>query len=576
MFAFSRSLRVVLCVVVPVVAAIWPGTSAAQVGSRVLGARDTGPLDLIRNRIDQAASTTSATAMEGAVDPQQYVVGPGDVFGISIAALEPISVAIPVTADGHLTLPGAGIVHVAGSTLEEAIRSATAALQRRYSNVDVTLTLSSPRQFYVHVVGAVTAPGRHRVLPVSRVSDAVALAYSDTTRGPVTNPDFRPSLRNIRVIRRDGSEIRADLVTYSSTGATDLNPFLQDGDVISVPAYDQDNQSIVVSGSVPYPGIYDLRQGDTLRDVVALASGRKADELKGSARVTRLVEGATVEQRVVIESAMGADLSLEARDHIFVLPERQLEGFASVEGRVRFPGIYAIREGSTTVDDLLDMAGGLSEDALLRSAYLERGIAGKQLQPGARTTTADWLAARKNTLSDTAEVLRNVRLSDFDFLARAYLAQETRLQSRVSLDLDSGSDQTLLTDGDRVVIPRDDRTVLVFGQVNRPGYVRYTEGQTVAHYVGDADGLGAVADRVYLIEAGTKRYHEGLDLIVRPGDMVFASRQPEIADTSELQRLVLEQRRANAEGRNRTVSLVIQAVSSVVTVVALIVTLQNK
>ncbi len=585
MLAFSRSLRVALCLLALILAASRHGDAIAQVGN---SSRDSSsPLELLQQRIQRNAGSSTVVPLEGPVDPNEYIVGPGDVFSIIISSIESVAAAIPVTADGHLMLPDAGAVNVAGSTLAGAIETAMTKLQQRYRNVEVSISLASPRQFYVHVVGAVTAPGRYVVMPVSRVSDALTFAYMDTTRVPVGNPDFQPALRNVTVYRRDGSKVPADLMAYLAAGTTDLNPYLRDGDIVSVPAYNPEEESVSISGHVPFSGTYDYRNGESVRDLVTVATGVDKTLLAGEVRVSRWISGESVDEIVSLDAGGGSDYYLRARDHVFVLPEELTEGFAHVEGRVRFPGSYPIVEGKTSVAALIRMAGGYREDALLRGAYLVRDLpttspeteitrhVSSLRSPGSALAPVPaeplWMPYLLTAPSEAA--LRNVRLSDLDFLNRTYLAQEMQLQNRVSIDLESETDGTFLMNGDRLHIPRDDGTVFVFGQVNMPGFVPYVAGHVTSDYIRTAGGLGGAAEKVFLMEAGTRRFREGDGVSVRSGDMVFVSRTADTADSAELQRILLEDRRFRAETRSRTIGIVLQTISAVGTVVALIVSL---
>ena len=589
MYDLTRSWRAALYLTASLMLGVCVGDASAQITSP--RGRDAGgsiPLDLLRQQVG-TVSAGSTVPQEGPVDPDAYIVGPGDMFSISISTLETFAAVLPVSADGNITLPDAGIVKVAGLSLTEAIDLSMSRLRERFSNVEVAVALSAPRQFYVHVVGAVSAPGRYLVVPVSRVSDALRLAYADTSRAPVGNPDFQPSLRNITVQRREGGQVGADLATYFTTGDTEKNPYLQDGDVISVPAYDAVRQSVSVSGQVPFPGTYDLRPGESLRDLIAVASGVPADELRVSARVSRRVADISADEVVSLADGGGGDFELRARDHVFVLPEESDDGFAHVDGRVRFPGSYPIEHGTTTVGDLVQMAGGLRDDALARGAYLVRPSQAesariKQLtenrflgQSGMSQSNAlvEYPDLSETLARPSSEALRTMRLSDLDFLNRSYLAQELMLRSRIPLDLESAADVTTLMDGDRLYVPMDDGTVFVFGQVVRPGFVGFRAGGQSGDYVRDAGGLAPEANTVYLMEAGTLRFREGTSHPVRSGDMVFVSRKTDTADSAELQRLVIEEKRFRAETRSRTLSAVLGAISSVATITALIVTLRN-
>ncbi|MEM6337058.1 MAG: polysaccharide biosynthesis/export family protein, partial [Bacteroidota bacterium] len=133
------------------------------------------------NRLSQAASEAisqqqqlpiSALApLEGAVDADQYKIGPNDVFSVSIGGAQPIQAQVPVGSDGTLVLPTVGALNVAGLPLSEARAIALDTLSSSFRNVPVDVALLQPRSFYVHVSGAVPEPGRYLALPASRVED---------------------------------------------------------------------------------------------------------------------------------------------------------------------------------------------------------------------------------------------------------------------------------------------------------------------------------------------------------------------------------------------------------------------
>ena len=65
------------------------GSAFAQVSgdgaSPMLDQGGTNPLLLLRQRLSQGSLTAAGIPLEGAVDPDQYVVGPGDSFTVSVA-----------------------------------------------------------------------------------------------------------------------------------------------------------------------------------------------------------------------------------------------------------------------------------------------------------------------------------------------------------------------------------------------------------------------------------------------------------------------------------------------------------
>lgn len=529
------------------------------------------PLQFLQQRLAQSNVASSLLPMEGAVDPATYVVGPGDYFAVSIEGLQAALPPIPVTADGHLVLPDAGSVPVAGLPLAAARERALAALRARYAHVAVDVTLAQARQFYVHVSGAVPVPGRYLALPVARVSTVLEMAFADTTRAPVSNLDYRPSLRNIRLIRRDGTEVSLDLIRYFVTGETTHNPYLSDGDVVYVPTYDPDYASVFVDGAVPFPGAYDHRPGETAADLLRLAGYDAAAGLP--VRLTRRRPDGTVETRL-----LDGDRAVPLRplDHLSVTPDRLPGGTASVEGFVFNPGTYPIEQGRTTLRELVALAGGLRPEASARLAYLERLSlpapapvlqARNRFEPGPGRPTL--------LRPDTVAVMQRLRMTDLDFMSRVYFAQEMRLQNRVSVDLAAAlaedAPPLYLRDGDRLVVPRDEQTVYVFGQVIRPGFVAYVPGQPAQYYIDAAQGAGPLAKDAYVVDAATGAYRPAEGTPVHSGDMIFLDRVVDVADSPELQRLVIEESRARADARIRTMQTLLQTIGTLAGVVSVIV-----
>lgn len=541
------------------------------------------PIQLLRQRLTQSSMGSVLLPQEGAVDPEEYVVGPGDYFSVFVGGLTSSTTPIPVTADGHLVLPDVGSIRVAGETLSDARSQVLAALKEHFANVQVDVTLAQPRQFYVHVSGAVPVPGRYLAMPVARAASVLEMVFADTTRAPVSNLEYRPSLRNVTLIRRDGSERTLDLLQYFTTGDTDENPYLRDGDVLHVPAYDPRYASVYVDGEVPYAGAYDHRPGETVLDLLALSGADLG--VPGTIRLTRQSADGGVETKVLDVAAMRAGTLaapvLNARDHLSVTLDSLPGGTATVEGFVLHPGTYPITQGRTTLQALVEQAGGLRVEGAARTAYLER-LALPEPAPRARTQNRFEPAAGRPTLMrpDTLEIMQRLRMSDLDFMSRVYFASELRLQNRVSVDLEqvlsADSAPVYLRDGDRLVVPRDEQTVYVFGQVARPGFVAYVPGEDAGYYLGEAGGAGRHAGEAFLVDAATGEYRPAETSTIHSGDMIFLDRTEDVADSPELQRLFLEEQRARDDKRIRTTQIVLQAVGALASSLALIISISRR
>ncbi len=531
------------------------------------------PLLQMRQSAMETSLRGGSVALEGALDPATYIVGPGDQFSVSIGGALPITEIAPVSAEGNLVLPEGGSIQAAGRSLDVVRDDALASLRQQFENVALEVTLIQPRQFYIHLSGAVPEPGRYLMVPVSRVSEALELAYefsyaaqtsgnpvktpttlpSSTAERPALNADFRPALRNVHVKRQDGSEIVLDLIRYFTTGDTDHNPYLLDGDIVTVPTYHVQRDAVRVSGEIAYPGTFDYRSGDTVRDLLTLAAGPNGLDALTEMRLTRThadgrSEVIPLNARDLL-SAQSAPFALQKGDHLNVLPQERAQ--AAIQGRVEYPGTYRIENGTTTLRELVDIAGGLKSDANLRAAFLER---------------------RKSL-----DFRESGRASDLDFFSRTYAQSfATQRESRVIIDIEAalqpGGKDIVLYDEDRVVFPRDEGTVFVMGNVPQPGYVEHIDGQTARYYIDQAGGEGPESLTIYVFEEGTGQIHIGAQSRVRSGDTVFVDRK-DLAESPQIAQLLLNDRQARRQSRIQTTQVIIAGVSAITGILTVFVAL---
>jgi protein involved in polysaccharide export with SLBB domain len=528
-----------------------------------------GPANRLGQFAEQLQQASSGLggglALEGPVDEQTYRLGPGDQLVLAIGGAVPVQLVVPVTADGFLILPEAGAIPSADRTLAEVRQEALDALRIYYRNVPVMLSLLGPRSFFVHLSGAIPEPGRYLVFPLGRLDDAIQQAYaaratatpdpsennalknlsSAASERPPLQNTYRPSLRNIEITHRDGSISKVDLLRYYVEGDMAHNPYLRDGDMIRLPAYERETETVRISGDIASDTRIEFRAGDTALDLLRLAAGDLEETDLGEVRLTRRLPDGTAETRLLDVPGMIAGtvspVVLQPRDHLNVVP-REVEQ-AAIYGFVQYPGTYPIRSGQTTVRELLAAAGGLKPEANVRAAHIER----RQSQ----TFKTDGQA------------------SDLDFFGRAYLQQSLR-QNRLSISLEEAlapnGPEVVLYTGDVVVFPRDEQTVYVTGNVVQPGYLPYVEGRDADHYLERAGGLAPLSKGVYVFVAGTGEVRSSTDTVIRPGDTIFVNREP-ISENPEIQSLILTDQVSRRQSRIARTQTVITGVTALVSVI---------
>jgi protein involved in polysaccharide export with SLBB domain len=558
--------------IVPFVAAVLAASAAAQtpgLGSTPQNGGLVSPAVVVTPR---SSDFSGRLALEGAVDATSYLVGPGDVFTVFIGGSVPRQFTSTVSADGRLVIPEAGNFVVAGRTLARVRSEVQGELQSRYRNVTADLALSSPRQFYVHVSGAVPEPGRHLVPAVARVEDAIVEASGTQIftlaryREATDRADLRwPALRNVRVEHRTGGSQAIDLMRYYATGDLGANPYLLDGDALYVSAFDPLVEGVIVDGAVDRPGTYDVRPDDSALDLIVVTSGSDPSARISRVRRVRPLAGGPSET-VEVSYAEAARLDVRARDQIYAVPAASEADRAEVVGAVRFPGVYPIAEGETTIDDLVEMAGGLREDALVRGAYLERPPREGVVRPVSESQAGTDETALAPDVSVEADLLGGL-------FGRQFFTRQTQRTPRVSINPEqalTGEQPVALRGGDLLTVPVNSGLVRVYGRVIRGGYVPYVAGATAQDYVEQVGGAGSTASGIYVVDAASGQLIEGADRPVQPGDAVFVNSLPS-PDTPEFAQLALQERqdaRSDAQDRRAARYQLIQTVLSVTGTVA--------
>ena len=545
---FTPMRKLTICWVAAFSLALAIPASAQFAPNRVSSVSTTpdDPQEELRRAILTQFGQSGLLALEGAVDPNEYLIGPGDVFRLMIGGLSPLELPLTVSASGVLPLPEAGALDVGGKTLAEVVSSAMELLESRYVNAPISLSLAQARSFYVHVTGSVIKTGRFLMLPASRVSDVVLQALSSgvmTTRQinedvevdfvapeqlfrPETNEAYKPALRNIQVQHRDGTEELIDLPRYQTTGSTAYNPLLQDGDRINVPAYHEIRESIRISGDVAWPGLYDWRPDDTISSLLDLATGGRP--LDGTTQF-RLIRWRNGDYHTVLDQSIQelgqnsmSEHPLIAGDHLTIYEQKTAT--AKIEGWVKYPGEYRIEGGVTTLTQLVELAGGLRDGASTNAATLERMSHSNLIDPPQDLEEPQLLA--------TSDSDPTGRLFSESFRRPFSGEIGSHVAANIAGALAGSSEDIVLYHGDRLIFPRDEGTVLVTGTVPQPGYVTFVPGMTAQHYIDRAGGLGPEVDQIYIYNGSSSSVRQGSNEPVGPGDTVFVSRLEQLSVTA--------------------------------------------
>lgn len=484
-FATPRTLAFVIVAGVAVTFRVVP--ASAQQSSVVR--RDSA----IANPVASERTDVRAPLLDIPINRSEYRLGAGDVVSLSVVGGINMMHSVIVTPEGTLVVPSMGIVQVLGLDLDQAQQRVRELVFRFYRDVEVILTLSQLRTFKVYVLGAVANPGVRFASSATRVSEVIAVSADPI--GEEVSPNLKvPVRRNILLRRHGGDTLRVDLARFLLGGDLTSNPTLREGDELVLPVLDR---TVDVIGSVSFPGRYEFRDGETLAEFLRMVNGSGGFPARASdtVRVARYVN--TAQRRELTFSraealvGRGAQFPLMPFDAIYVseIGNYMVQRSASVVGQVVRPGTYPIHPETTTVRDLVRMAGGFTGAASLVEARLER------FQRIARDPLA---GIPSEKLSEGEQQIAEIR------------AQGAR--SHVVLDLSklfSGEGQAsdvVLRSGDVLHVPERRDEVVVSGAVARPGILRYQPGEGIDQYVARAGGYVGRADKdvIVLKAVGTR------------------------------------------------------------------------
>lgn len=295
--------------------------------------------------------------------PRNYRIGPNDELHIDVFGMAEATYDLTVSKEGNIRIPNAGVAQVSGLTIEAAENVIKKKLSSIYNSISsgrtsVNVSLQKIRSIKVFIMGEVATPGSYTISSVSSVFNALSACGGPSKNG---------TMRNIKVIRA-GKEIdTVDLYEFFVNGTMPSNTSLQDQDVIQVSTYEN---RVTINGEVKREGIYELKKGENLNDLLKYCGGFTDEAYTDRISVTRSMNG---EKSVADVSKELFGMFAPASGDVFQI-SKMLDKYSNrvqILGSVFRPGVYALDE-KMTLRDLVTKANGLTEDAFMESATVVR------------------------------------------------------------------------------------------------------------------------------------------------------------------------------------------------------------
>ena len=276
-----------------------------------------------------------------------------DVMSMSGSNLVPPASQVTVGSNGSIFIPGIGLVRAENRTLGEVESDVNRIARSKFNNMNIKLTVSSDTTFSIFVYGEVGHPGKVYVSGNSSILDALGAAGGVKKSG---------SLRNISYNGKAGAIDLYNAILFGNDG----NLILKANDRIFVPKI---GTTSAVRNGVPKPGIYELKPGETMGDLIRYAGGFLVTTTPNE--VVRVgfdpASGQKMGKTLLWKEAKNTKLAngdiLEFRELY-----NGVENLVTLQGNIKHPSTYVWKEGMRLSDILK------SEDELLEETFINQAV----------------------------------------------------------------------------------------------------------------------------------------------------------------------------------------------------------
>lgn len=375
--------------------------------------------------------------------PDDYQLGAGDLVFIDVSGASQISFNGEISPEGVVYLEEYGPLHLGGLTIAQANAQAQKVLGKYFAGSRVTVTVGQTRTITVNVMGEVNTPGTYTLPAFASVFHALYMAGGANDIG---------TLRNIKVYRNNRLLSTVDIYDYILNGKLSGNIRLASNDVIVVGPYEA---LVQVAGKVKRPMYYEMRPTESVATLLKYSGGFTGDAYQDQVRLIRKNSG--MKEVFTIDEFQMGTFKVADGDSLFV--DSVLDRYANmveIKGAVFRPGMYQVGGNVSTVRQLVEQAGGLSEDAFTARAVMHRRKADRTLE----------------VIPVPIKEIMNHEQPDITLKNEDVLYIPSLKESQ------------------------EERTLSIFGEVYYPGIYDYAENTTIEDLVLQAGGLKDAASTV--------------------------------------------------------------------------------
>ena len=452
----------------------------------------------IKNNSINLQNHNNATILDGNINKDSYMVGPGDEFFINFSVNDiTFSNYIVVSQLNDIIIPNLKMINLNGLTLSQAYIKIQNKFKDKYNNLDIDITLTDVRKFYINIYGTNSGPSKILTNPLERVSDV----YEKIINQININEDKNLTYRNV-VLNRELSTSYIDLLEYKRLGSG-YNPRLIEGDEIYFSNF---QKYIDIFGGINNPGRYEFKKDELLIDFINICGGFTENIDVRNINISRFYDNQEFPQEIKINDSLDSFL-IKQYDHIIIPQVNITKNFVHIDGEVNIPGYYLLEKNMKVVD-LINNAGGYTKRANRDNLLINNEIL---------KDVYDFELQRINLIHP-----HNRSLSEISYLQSRALIQKGSISSNNKI-MTSKLLNYDLNVNDKVHVPLLINFIEILGAVKNPGRYPYIDGYNISDYLNEAGGkTNNYRGKTYIMNSFnqklkvSKRYNS-----IKNGDIIF-------------------------------------------------------
>lgn len=231
----------------------------------------------------------------------RYRIGPGDVLDVRIYNRPQLSrEAVRVEGNGMIRMPLIETEIRAACLTEGELAKEIATLYAKfYRNLQVDVFIKEYHSQQVAIIGAVNEQGRFQLQRRIRLLELLTYAKGPSAKAGQTINVVHSTAPSLCKTGNDDEIAAFTSYRLSDTlqGAAQANPYLQSGDIVTIPDADQ----VYVVGNVFMPLTIPLKEPISLTEAIAMAGGTRQDTKKHKIRIVRQEPGSQAKTVMVVD-----------------------------------------------------------------------------------------------------------------------------------------------------------------------------------------------------------------------------------------------------------------------------------